>query len=67
MLYLADSALNYKMLYNFGPESTHDLDVLSKGVTRGFYNASKFYAYYSGCSDGGPRGLQPGSQIWQTV
>lgn len=57
VLLLADGTLNYNMLYNFGYKSIHEMSVLGKELTRKYYNSTKLYSYYSGCSEGGREGF----------
>ncbi|KAH8905833.1 tannase and feruloyl esterase [Coniochaeta sp. PMI_546] len=57
VLLLGDGTLNYNMLYNFGYKSIHEMSVLGKELTRKFYNSTKLFSYYSGCSEGGREGF----------
>ncbi|PWN23496.1 tannase and feruloyl esterase [Microstroma glucosiphilum] len=52
----ANGSLNYEHLYDFAYLAIHQLTQIGKEVTKNFYNASKIYSYYQGCSEGGREG-----------
>ncbi|KAK3936102.1 putative tannase subunit protein [Diplogelasinospora grovesii] len=53
----ANGTLRYEPLVMFAYKAIHEMTVLGKQLTVQFYNASKVYSYYHGCSEGGREGL----------
>jgi tannase len=56
---LANGSVNWENAYMFGYQAIHEMTVLGKEFTRklmGMQNATKLYAYYQGCSEGGREG-----------
>ncbi|WP_127509265.1 tannase/feruloyl esterase family alpha/beta hydrolase [Actinoplanes solisilvae] len=52
----ADGKINEGLLTNFASRSVHDLAVIGKSVTTGFYKRAASYSYFTGCSTGGRQG-----------
>lgn len=48
-----NGSINYDMPNNLGYLSVHEMTEIGKGLSKNFYNSSKLYAYYQGCSEGG--------------
>jgi tannase len=56
---LANGTVNWENAYMFGYQAIHEMTVLGKEFARnlmGMQNATKLYAYYQGCSEGGREG-----------
>ncbi|THX75414.1 feruloyl esteras-like protein B precursor [Aureobasidium pullulans] len=56
---LANGTANFHNLNMFGFQAIHEMTVLGKEFTKGFFNMTKddkLYAYYQGCSEGGRDG-----------
>ncbi|BAL87805.1 hypothetical protein AMIS_25850 [Actinoplanes missouriensis 431] len=51
-----DGTINKGLLTNFASRSVHDLAVIGKSVTAGFYKRAASYSYFTGCSTGGRQG-----------
>lgn len=49
--------VNWDLLTNFASRSVHDLAIVGKAITAGYYGATAKYAYWNGCSTGGRQGL----------
>ncbi|KAG9640721.1 feruloyl esteras-like protein B precursor, partial [Aureobasidium melanogenum] len=56
---LANGTLDYHNLFMFGYQAIHEMSIIGKAFTKGFFNMteeSKLYTYYQGCSEGGRDG-----------
>jgi Tannase and feruloyl esterase len=53
----SDGKFNWPLIEDFAYVSLHDLAVVGKLVTRGYYGSDAKYAYWNGCSTGGRQGL----------
>ncbi|MEV4352430.1 tannase/feruloyl esterase family alpha/beta hydrolase [Actinoplanes sp. NPDC049596] len=54
----SDGNLNTPLLQNFASRSLHDMAVVGKSVTAGFYHKAAGYSYWNGCSTGGRQGYE---------
>ncbi|WP_250032347.1 tannase/feruloyl esterase family alpha/beta hydrolase [Paractinoplanes maris] len=52
----AAGKINEGLLTNFASRSVHDMAVIGKSVTAGFYQRAASYTYFTGCSTGGRQG-----------
>ncbi|MFI5800850.1 tannase/feruloyl esterase family alpha/beta hydrolase [Streptomyces sp. NPDC051677] len=48
--------VNTGLLEDFSSRSLHDMAVIGKQITAGFYDRQTFYSYWNGCSTGGRQG-----------
>lgn len=52
----ADGRLDWKMLQDFAYRGIHEMTVVGKALTAGFYGRAPDYSYFTGCSTGGRQG-----------
>ncbi|MFG2040652.1 tannase/feruloyl esterase family alpha/beta hydrolase [Dactylosporangium sp. NPDC048998] len=52
-----DGTVNEGLLTNFAYRSVHEMSIVGKQVTAGFYGRPAAYSYWNGCSTGGRQGL----------
>ena len=52
----ANGTLNYESLFAFGYKAIHEMTEIGTALASNYYNASKIYTYYQGCSEGGREG-----------
>ncbi|KAF2239338.1 tannase [Viridothelium virens] len=52
----ANGTLNYEALFAFGYKAIHEMTEIGTALTKNYYNTSKTYTYYQGCSEGGREG-----------
>ncbi|KAM0331447.1 hypothetical protein ACHAQA_003123 [Verticillium albo-atrum] len=57
-LFLEPGVLDLERFTNFAHRALHEVAVIGKAVTASFYETSKFYSYWSGCSTGGRQGYE---------
>jgi len=55
---IANGTINWHNTYMFGYQAHHEMSIIGKQFTKGFFNMSdtKLYAYYQACSEGGREG-----------
>ncbi len=49
---------NQKLRAEYGYESEHSLDIVSKAIITAYYGQGPNYSYYDGCSDGGREAME---------
>lgn len=52
----ANGTLNYEALFALGYKAIHEMTEIGNAFAKSYYNASKIYTYYQGCSEGGREG-----------
>ncbi|KAG7109364.1 feruloyl esterase like protein [Verticillium longisporum] len=57
-LFLKPGVLDLERLTNFAHRALHEVAVVGKAVTAGFYDTANFYSYWTGCSTGGRQGYE---------
>ncbi|KAK4626950.1 Tannase [Fulvia fulva] len=62
-----NGSINYDMPNNLGYLSVHEMTEIGKGLSKNFYNSSKLYAYYQGCSEGGCDGWSQPHHDWPQI
>ncbi|KAF7186833.1 Tannase [Pseudocercospora fuligena] len=51
-----NGSMDFDYLHGFGYAFLHELTLIGQGLSQNFYNSSKLYSYYQGCSEGGREG-----------
>ncbi|CAI7588076.1 unnamed protein product [Penicillium glandicola] len=54
--------VNHELVTNFASRSLHDLAVVGKAISTGYYDREPAYSYFNGCPAGGRQGYMEAQQ-----